>query len=172
MNTQNGSISFPLPLENSNMNTQKVYSVLPFFGVINMTIASGTTIYRAYKNDDFQMIAFVIFVYFGTFFLDHWFHLYHMLPPSDQSSEKLKLKIGIWVLLSTIMFGFACEFSTFASFFESLTFFGVVISGNTLLFYVYFIWEGDKSGRSFSIKSGGKSRDDEFRALTEGVNNV
>ncbi|KAK7295323.1 hypothetical protein RJT34_18229 [Clitoria ternatea] len=109
---------------------------------------SGITIYCACNNGDIQMVAFVIFVFFGTFLLHYWFRLYHMLPPCDRSWEKLKLKIGIWVLISSIMFGFACEFSAFVSFIESLTFFGVVNCCNTSLFYVYFIWEGDKSGRS------------------------
>jgi hypothetical protein len=48
-------------------------------------------------------------------------------------------------LLSSIMLGFACEFSTFMSFNESLCIFGIMILGNSLVFYVYFIWEGCKS---------------------------
>nr|KYP69275.1 hypothetical protein KK1_008464 [Cajanus cajan] len=159
--------------------------MLPFFGVINMTITSGTTIYRAYNNGDIQMIAFVTFVFFGTFLFNYLIRLYNMLPPHDRSYDKLKLKIGIWVLVSSIMFGFACEFSTFLSFFESLAFFGLVISGNTFLFYVYFIWEVDKSGRACSIASGGKSEkaldswckggngdENEYTPLLEGVDSV
>uniref|UniRef100_A0A0R0GUC7 Uncharacterized protein n=1 Tax=Glycine max TaxID=3847 RepID=A0A0R0GUC7_SOYBN len=90
----------------------------------------------------------LIHVYFGSFLLDYCFRLYHSLPKSSSSNShniKRNVKIIIWVLISTIMLGFACEFSTFMSFLESSFFFGLVISGNIFLFYVYFIWEGDKS---------------------------
>ncbi|KAG4925779.1 hypothetical protein GLYMA_18G255500v4 [Glycine max] len=187
MTSNIGSKSFPLPLESTNLNDnhKKFFSVLPYFGVINMIITSGTTIYRAYNNGDIQMIAFVTFMFFGTFLLDYWIRLYNKMPPHDQSYEKLKLKIRIWVLVSSIMFGFACEFSTFMGFYGSITFFGVVISGNTFLFYVYFIWEGDMSGKTCSITSAGKSKEtlgssyngengdeNEYMALTKGVDNV
>lgn len=46
------------------------------------------------------------------------------------------------------MLGFAFEFSTFMGFLESVFFFGLVISGNSYLFYVYFIWDSEKSGGS------------------------
>ncbi|TKY50299.1 hypothetical protein E2542_SST27757 [Spatholobus suberectus] len=52
------------------------------------------------------MIAFVAFVYFGSFLLDYCFRLYHALPPSPR---RRNVKIGIWTLISGIMFGFACE---------------------------------------------------------------
>ncbi|KAL2330031.1 hypothetical protein Fmac_017612 [Flemingia macrophylla] len=208
MITNGESNPCPLPLEDSNLNddnnnnnnnnNQRPFSILPFFGVINMTITSVTTIYRAYNNGDFQMIAFVTFVFIGTFLLDSWIRLYNMPPHDDHhhhhhhhhhhrsSAEKLKLKIGIWVLVSSIMFGFAYEFSTFLSFFESLAFFGVVTSGNIFLFYVYFIWElVDQSGTTCSITSGGESQKalaswhnggkgdgKEYRLLLEGVDNV
>ncbi|MDV3154299.1 MAG: hypothetical protein Q8759_02255 [Pigeon pea little leaf phytoplasma] len=168
-----------------NDNHKRIFSVLPYFGVINMIITSGTTIYRAYQNGDIQMIAFVTFVFFGTFLLDYWIYLYNKLPPNDGYYAKLKLKIGIWVLLSSIMFGFACEISTFMGLFGSLTFFGVVISGNTFLFYVYFIWEGDKSEKTCFIMSGEKSKEvlgslynggngdeKEYMPFTKGVDNV
>jgi len=138
-----------LPLAASSSDDeapQMLKSVLPFFGFMNMTISSVVTIYRARSHNDTGTIIFVAFVYFGSFFLDYCFRLYHSLPPSSPSSRNVK--IVIWVLISSIMLGFACEFSTFLSFLESSFFFGLVISGNSFLFYVYFIWEGEKRGGS------------------------
>lgn len=137
-----------LPLTYSDHAPQKPRSVLPIFGFINMTISSVVTIYRAHNNNDTPTVVFVGFVYFGSFLLDYCFRLYHSLPKSSSSNShniRRNVKIIIWVLISTIMLGFACEFSTFMSFLESSFFFGLVISGNIFLFYVYFIWEGDKS---------------------------
>ncbi|RDX88843.1 hypothetical protein CR513_29501, partial [Mucuna pruriens] len=137
-----------LPITNydhaQTQTQKKVRSVLPLFGFINMTISSVVTIYRAHANHDTPMIVFVAFVYFGSFFLDYCFRLYHALPKSS-SRNRRNVKIIIWLLLSSIMFGFACEFSTFMSFVESLCFFGLVLAGNTFLFYVYFVWEGYKT---------------------------
>lgn len=138
--------SSSLPLTNSNAEF-KIYSVLPAFGLINLTISSATTIYRAFNKGDTPMIVFTTLVFLGTFLLDYWFRLYRKLPPSEKSSKHHSLKIGIWVLLSAIMFGFAYEFSTFMSLAASLSFFGVVICGNALLFYVYFIWDGEGKSR-------------------------
>lgn len=124
----------------------KVQSVLPFFCSLNMTISCGTIIYRAYNKNDISMILFIIFVYFGSILLDYWSKLYTKLSLPDQYSSKGRnIKIGTWVLLSSIMLGFACEFSTFMSLIESLCIFGVVILGDAFVFYVYFIWEGCKS---------------------------
>ncbi|XP_014510026.1 uncharacterized protein LOC106769073 [Vigna radiata var. radiata] len=137
-----------LPLTTSSFDEalQKLKSVLPFFGFINMTISSMVTIYSAHRNNDTPTIVFVAFVYFGSFFLDYCFRLYHSLPPSSPSSHNIK--VVIWVLISSIMLGFAFEFSTFMGFLESVFFFGLVISGNSYLFYVYFIWDSEKSGGS------------------------
>ncbi|KAK7316369.1 hypothetical protein VNO77_35365 [Canavalia gladiata] len=150
----NNSSLHLLPLVNSdhvvdsNTQNQKVRSVLPFFGCINLTISSGVTIYRAYNNNDTPMVVFITFVYFGSFLLDYLFRLCQNLPPS---SNRRNVKIGIWVLLSVIMLGFACEFSTFMSLNESLCFFGVVIGGNTFLFYAFFIWEVGNNSAIASI---------------------
>ncbi|KAI4347629.1 hypothetical protein L6164_008424 [Bauhinia variegata] len=177
------SSSSPLPTANSETGT-KIYSVLPLFGFINITISSSTTIYRASSNGDIPMVVFITFVYFGSLLLEYWFRLYHQLPPHEKSARKQKLKIGIWVLLSSIMFGFACQFSTFMSPFQSLAFFAVVIGGNCLLFYVYFIWNGDDQkscgiGSNSSIKGkkrgtskSGKVEEEENRALNQNLDNV
>jgi hypothetical protein len=125
---------------------KKFQSMLPFFCSLNMTISCGTTLYRAYNKNDITMIMFIIFVYFGSILLDYWSKLYKKLSLPDQYSSKgRKIKFATWVLLSSIMLGFACEFSTFMSFNESLCIFGIIILGNSLVFYVYFIWEGCKS---------------------------
>ena len=127
-----------LPLSNSSVD-KKIKSVLPFFGFINMTISCGAIIYRACIKGDIPMVTFVTFVYFATFVLDYWVVLYHKFP------KKLHLKVGIWVLESAIMLGFGFAFSKFMSLGASLFFFGIVIVGNTLLFYAYFVWDGDKN---------------------------
>ncbi|KAJ1386895.1 hypothetical protein SESBI_40442 [Sesbania bispinosa] len=167
-----------LPLVNFDIQTQKVRSVLPFFGFINMTFSCGITIYRAYNHNDTPMIVFITFVYFGSFLLDYWSRLYHKLPPSQLSSKRRNLKIGMWVLLSTIMLGFACEFSTFLRLTQSICFFGVVIAGNAFLFYVYFIWDGNKSSSACSTHvsryNDGNAEHKEYKLITEdkGVDNV
>ncbi|TKY50354.1 hypothetical protein E2542_SST27815 [Spatholobus suberectus] len=158
-----------LPLANPDdaPPPRKVRSVLPFFGFVNMTISSVVTVYRAHGSHDTPMIAFVAFVYFGSFLLDYCFRLYHALPPSPR---RRNVKIGIWALISGIMFGFACEFSTFMSLVESLSFFGLVLCGNTFLFYVYFIWEGDKSASSTACSTPHHDDDDaccNYKPLTE-----
>lgn len=136
----------PLATCSSDEAPQRLKSVLHLFGFMNMTISSVVTIYNAHSNNDTATIVFVAFVYLGSFFLDYCFRLYHSLPPSSPSSHNIK--IVIWVLISSIMLGFACKFSTFLSFLESMFFFCLVISGNSFLFYVYFIWESEKSGGS------------------------
>ncbi|XP_054800315.1 uncharacterized protein LOC129304618 [Prosopis cineraria] len=76
--------SAPLPITNSDPEI-KIRSVLPIFGVINMTISCATTIYRAYINGDIPMIVFIVYVFFGTFLVDYWFRLYSTLSPSEHS---------------------------------------------------------------------------------------
>ncbi|KAI4351591.1 hypothetical protein L6164_005937 [Bauhinia variegata] len=132
--------SSPLPLTNSDNKQTKICSLLPLFGSLNITITSGTAIFRAHSNGDIPMLIFITFLYFGTILLRYWFRLYHSLPRREKWARKHKLKTGIWVLLCSIMFGFACEFSTFMSPVESLSFFAVVSGGNSVLFYVSFIW--------------------------------
>ena len=177
--------SSDLPLTNSDAiadTSKPTYSVLPFFGVINMIISCGWTSYKAYNNGDFVMVMFVTFVFFATFSLDYCFRQIRNIPPSEESPRKHRLKVAIWVLLSTIMFGFACEFSTFMSLTESIIFFGIVIVGNTLLFYVYFIWDEKKSSSDCLNDSEKKIKDSSFtsekgneeehRPLMETVDNV
>jgi len=152
MNTQKEAMntySSQLLLSNMHHPKKMVQSMLPFLCSLNLTISCGTTIYRAYNKNDIPMIMFVIFVYFGSILLDYWSNLYHKLSLPDQYSSKGRnIKIRTWVLLSSIMLGFACEFSTFMSFNESLCIFGIMILGNSLVFYVYFVWEGCKSSCS------------------------
>ncbi|KAK7266309.1 hypothetical protein RIF29_18952 [Crotalaria pallida] len=152
--------------------TQMFDSVLPYYAYINLTISSGTTIYRAYNNNDIQMVVFIIFVFFGSFLLDYFFRVHYALPRWEKSAKKRNAKIGIWVLLSTIMLGFAFEFSSLKYLTESLCLFGVVIGGNALLFYVYFIREGNKSGRPCSVEDScccniGDEDENEYKLLIE-----
>ncbi|XP_061355691.1 uncharacterized protein LOC133300194 [Gastrolobium bilobum] len=164
---------------NSDVHTQNLCSMQPFLCIISMTISSVITIYRAYNNKDILMILFITYVYIGSFLFDYWSRLYHKLPPSEQSSKRRNVKIGMWVLFSSTMLGFACEFSTFMNFTESLCIFLVVIVGNVLLFYVYFVWKGNKSASACSThrscyNNGNAVQEEEYKPLTDskGVFNV
>ncbi|KAI4316778.1 hypothetical protein L6164_024723 [Bauhinia variegata] len=114
---------------------------VPLFGFLNITITSATAIYRTHSNGDIPMVTFITFIYFCTILLHYWFRLYHSVSRHEKWA---RLKTGIWVLLCSIMFGFACQFSIFMSPLESVSFFAVVIAGNSVLFYVSFIWNGSE----------------------------
>ncbi|XP_028780479.1 uncharacterized protein LOC114736776 [Neltuma alba] len=161
--------SFPLPITNSDPEI-KVRSVLPVFGLLNMIISCSTTIYRAYINGDIPMVVFIVFVFFGTFLLEYWFRLYNKLSPTENSSQRHYIKIGIWLLISSIMFGFAYEVSTFMSLAASVSFFLVVLCGNSLLFYVYFIWDGE--GKSTPANKAAKAEEQEKKPFLESVDKV
>ena len=173
MTSSSHSQSQMLPLVNSDVHNNKqnkvYFSVLPLFGFINMTITSVITIYRAYNNNDIPMVVFIIFVYLGSFLLDYWSRLFQKLPP--QSPKKRNVQIGIWALMSTIMLGFAWQFSKVMSLIESLCIYGVVIVGNAFLFYVEFIRKCDKS---CGACNNGIAAQKEYKPLTEAkvVDNV
>lgn len=170
METQEKISSPPLPLTNSDPQI-KIYSVLPVFGLINMIISSSTAIYRAYNKGDTAMIMFTSLVFVGTFLLDYCFRLYRELSPSEKSWERHMLKTGIWTLISAIMLGFAYEFSRFMSVVASVSLFGVVLSGNAFLFYLYFIWDGEGKNRhtqdSFCV--GGEEENKQFLLTVDKV---
>lgn len=144
-------------------------SVLSFFCYLNQTLSCGITIYRAYNNNDTTMIVFVTIVYIGSFLLDYWTKLYKKLQQqqSQQSSSKGRnIKIATWVLLSSIMLGFAFEFSTFMSFIQSSCFFVLIIAFNALVFYVYFIWEDPKGSTSACFNDENVGKNKENKTLT------
>ena len=144
--------SYQLPLFNSVDAQNKFLSILPFFGIINMTISCGASIYRSYKNGDTSTVVFLIFIYFSTFLLYYLLGSYYKVSPFEKS-KKFRLKVGICVLLGAMMLGFAFKFSSFLGSGASLSFLGIVIIGNILLFHVCFVWDAERSrdvGSSFS----------------------
>ncbi|KAL5080189.1 hypothetical protein RYX36_008610 [Vicia faba] len=146
--------SSPLLPSNMHSSNKKFHSILSFFCSLNTAISCGTTLYCAYNQNDIPMIIFVIFVYSSSFLLNHWSNLYHKLSRPDRVSSKGRnIKIGTWILLSIIMLGFACEFSTFMSFYECVCICVFMILGNGFIYYLCFVWEGCKScgSKSFSI---------------------
>ncbi|KAC2234033.1 hypothetical protein FH972_027165 [Carpinus fangiana] len=111
----------------------------PCFAFLNLTISSVGTIYRAYTHNDIPMIAFIVFVYFAYFWLDHCFTAINKLPPSDNSSKKKRLQFTVWILSTAILFGFACEFATFLNLPATLSISGISLAISFCLFYSYFI---------------------------------
>ena len=144
--------SYQLPLFNSIDAQNKFHSILPFFGIINMTISCGASIYRSYENGDISTIVFLIFIYCSTFLLYYLLGLYYKVSPFEKS-KKFRLKVAICVLLGAMMLGFAFNFSSFLGPGASLSFLGIVIIGNVLLFHVCFVWDAERScdvGSSFN----------------------
>jgi hypothetical protein len=160
-----GQVILPLSCnECTTDNKDYGLTLLPWFAYLNLTISSVSAIYRAYIHKDIPKIAFIVFVYFAYFLLDHCFTAINKLPPSDTSSKKKKLQFTIWILSTAIMFGFACEFVTFLNLPASLSIFGIAIATSLCLFYVYFIH--DNPTKSPPSRSNEKVRHKKKRRLT------
>lgn len=150
----------------------RIYRLLPCFGMINLIIGSSVQIYRAYTNGDIPIVDFVTFLCFITLLIYYCFEFNQEIDPrKDYSSNKNKLQIGIWILMSGVMVGFGFKFSklTNASASASLAFIGVVTGANLLILHLYMIWESDKSSmicvtaskrRSKRVRVNGKVSDD------------
>lgn len=139
MSTGRCSNHSTVPLSRNVDSKNNSLGFMPCFAFFNLTISSVGTIYRAYTHNDIPMIAFIVFVYFAYFWLDHCFTEINKLPPSDTSSKKKHLQFTVWILSTAILFGFACEFATFLNLPASLSICGISIATSLCLFYAYFI---------------------------------
>ncbi|XP_027359369.1 uncharacterized protein LOC113868017 [Abrus precatorius] len=143
----------PLPLVDSNhaltQNPRTRDALLSYFlPFISMTITSGAIFQRACTNNDLPMAVFIAFIFFVSVSVDYYcFGFNHNLIPNSKTRRFIKMVI--WVLLSVVMLGFGCAFSTFMDVAESLCFFGVVIGGNAFLFYAYL---GDEEKGSVNVE--------------------
>ncbi|EEF45008.1 conserved hypothetical protein [Ricinus communis] len=131
-------------LENANY----AHCVAYFF----LTFNSITTTYRAYINNDTQMVVFIIFVYLGYFVLDFCITTYNQLPRNGEyHCKKEFLKVAIWSLTSAVLFGFGYQFSTFMSMSVVSLMYGVAIICSLFLFYVYFVCYSDGQNSDFRV---------------------
>ncbi|KAJ6290251.1 hypothetical protein OIU78_026051 [Salix suchowensis] len=130
----------------------------------HLTFNTIGTVYSAYTNNDIPMVAFIVFVYFGYFIVDHCLIVFNRLPSDEESPRKVLLRVTIWSLTSAILFGFAYQFSTFMSPVVVLTMYGIATASSAILFYVHFIYDARRGCyyKSFEILSstGSTDRDD------------
>ncbi|XWS32844.1 hypothetical protein CRYUN_Cryun22dG0024800 [Craigia yunnanensis] len=115
---------------------------LPAIVYFYLTFNSISAIYLAYSHGDFSMVAFVLFVYFGYFFLMFCITIFQALPPQENSPRKDFLKSVIWVLTSFILFGFAYQFSTFIHPVAAVFALAIAISASSFIFFLYFVHDG------------------------------
>ncbi|XVE68072.1 hypothetical protein DITRI_Ditri09bG0039800 [Diplodiscus trichospermus] len=119
----------------------EVLKYLPTIGYFYLTFNSISTIYQACTHGDFSMAAFVVFVYFGYFFLMYCIAQLQALPPKEKSPGKILLKSVIWVLTTAILFGFAYQFSTFIHPVAAVIIYVMAISVSSFLFCLYFFYD-------------------------------
>ncbi|KAF9663642.1 hypothetical protein SADUNF_Sadunf17G0072600 [Salix dunnii] len=122
----------------------------------HLTFNTIGTIYSAYTNNDIPMVAFIVFVYFGYFIVDHCLVVFDRLPSDEESPRKVLLKVTIWSFTSAILFGFAYQFSTFMSPVVFLPMYGIAIASSAILFYVHFIYDAQR-GCYYKAGGGAKS---------------
>ncbi|KAF7134453.1 hypothetical protein RHSIM_Rhsim08G0065400 [Rhododendron simsii] len=129
---------------NSDCATTTLFPSMAFFFFVSNSIG---TIYRAYYLRDYYTVGFVLFEYSAFLLLHLCLTAFHKLPSQDGTKWRKFLQLAIWVLYSAIVFGFSAYFSPlFGDPYCGYSLYVVSVAGSVLLFYVYVIWDGSKSG--------------------------
>lgn len=93
-------------------------------------------IYRAYSISQYSFLSFVFFVYFSYFLANYLSSIYQS---QKNSLEKKLLGLGIWFLISSIIFGFVYQFYPLFGFLAGLPIYAIAIASSGVLFYDYVI---------------------------------
>ncbi|CAK9162866.1 unnamed protein product [Ilex paraguariensis] len=128
-------------------------SMIYYFFFLSNGIAA---ICRAYAHNDYYMVAFIVFVYLGSYLLDYCWSSFHRLPRHEKSLRKDLLKFAAWLLYSAIMFGFVYQFGQLFSRAAAMTLYVVSTLCSAVLFYVYMIYEEDDQNGRGSKRSNGE----------------
>ncbi|XAR51776.1 hypothetical protein NMG60_11006508 [Bertholletia excelsa] len=116
-------------------------SLLPAISYFCLASNSVGGIVRAYTHSDYPMIAFILFIYLSCMVLGWCLSEYQKLPPYKKSLKKTALKFAIWLIFTTTMFGFSCQFAPLFGPAAGFSFYAISGVGSALLFYLYMVFD-------------------------------
>ncbi|KAL4581700.1 hypothetical protein LXL04_006227 [Taraxacum kok-saghyz] len=107
---------------------------------------------RAHRRSDYSLAVLGLLLLLSLALYDCCWPLFLSIPKSEKSSRKLWLKFVMWVLYTSLSFGFVFEFGYFLNLQMTVGLYGVVLVCSVVLLYELVIadfveeWKSRKSG--------------------------
>ncbi|OVA00310.1 hypothetical protein BVC80_8799g14 [Macleaya cordata] len=122
-----------------------------------LSVNSLVAVFKAYNHEDYQMVAFVLFLYFGFMSLFWFSRVFHSLPRNEESHKKEFLKIAIWVLTTSLNLGLAIKFAPLIYPIAGVFICIMALASSVCGFYLFFIYRDDQQISDNKIKSSSVS---------------
>ncbi|OVA19101.1 hypothetical protein BVC80_9031g41 [Macleaya cordata] len=118
-----------------------------------LSVNSLVAVFKAYNHDDYQMVAFLLFLYFGFMSLFWFSRVFHSLPSNKESRKKDFFKIAIWVLTASLNLGLAIKFAPLIYPIAGVFICIMALASSVSGFYLFFIYRDDQQISDNKIKS-------------------